>query len=941
MQHNRQQAVQFGPYRVFPGQRLISENDRPLRLGRRAMDILLALLARPGEVLAKQELMALVWPDTVVEDISLRVHIAALRKALGDGQDGQRYIVTVAQRGYSFVAPLAVQAQVPLSPAHTQTYAQTRHNLPLRRTRLIGRQMLVNQLLGQLARQRLVTLAGPGGIGKTTVALRVAEQLLGHYRDGVRLLDLSPLSSPSMIISNLAGLLGLVLPEQAPLEALCSHLRERHLLLLIDNAEHLVDSVASLCEHLLRGAPELQILVTSRESLRAEGESVQRLDALQWPDPDTLRAPADALDYGAVQLFVERAMASQDSFELNPSTLPAVIAICRHLDGIPLALELAAAQLASLGLDGLLGDLRKHLQPAPADTHRQHLLGATLDWSFQLLEDSERTCLRRLSVFRGGFTLASALALVSDERLGREQVLDAVSQLVTKSLLNVDVGDEEVFYRLLDTTRCYAMDRLQQVGERPAALKRHAERCLAIMQQAERDWPLTSAQHWLERYARALDDLRAALEWSFASSDAGLLGARLTAASAPLWQELSLLSEHGRHIRKALLRLDGEAHPCGQLHINLKLAMGTFSYHGHGGIPQTLEAFGSARELAEHHGDVPGQLRAISGHMAVNLARGEYREALQLSREFDRRDLRHDPQLALSAQRLRGLGLHFSGDQGGARSEADDALQRMAHSGRLNRFTHGFGVQYDQSVAALTLLARILWLQGLPERAAHTAEQALQLALQINHGTTLCYTLALSGCVIPWYNGDHALARERTAQLREQSIRHAVGVFQEWAEHYAEAFDAWAARPLAAPSGLIGDLLATLVPGRVDATLLARAEDGSAGWASAALLCARAEQQMASAAPAARQEAEALLYKALGLARKQQALAWELRSANALAQLWLDDDRPLPARQLLAPLLARFKEGQATTDVRRAQQLLEQLPSGQRALNRYGNRQAD
>lgn len=932
MSNNSEQAIQFGPYRVFPGQRLIVENERPLRLGRRAMDILLALLARPGEVLGKQQLMALVWPDTVVEDISLRVHIAALRKALGDGQGGQRYIVTVAQRGYSFVAPLTLQTPPPLSPGRVNAA----HNLPLRRTRPIGRQVLVNQLLDHLSKQRLLTLAGPGGIGKTTVALRVAEQLLGHYRDGVRLLDLSPLSSPSMIVSNLAGVFGLALPDQAPLDALCSYLSERQVLLVIDNAEHLVDSVASLCEHLLRCAPRLQILVTSRESLRAEGEWLQRLDALDCPPLDAVLDPAEALRYSAVQLFVERAIASQDSFELDTTNLTTVLAICRQLDGIPLALELAAAQLATLDLDGLLGDLRKHLAQPQVDAAPQHLLGATLDWSFQLLNESERTCLRRLSVFRGGFTLASALALVTDERLGREQVLDALSQLVTKSLLNVDVGDEEVFYRLLDTTRSYAMARLQQAGELPAALKRHAERYLVIMQQAEREWPQTSAEQWLERYSRALDDLRAALEWGFASSDAGLLGARLTAASAPLWQELSLLSEHGRHIRKALLHLDADAHPAAHLHINLKLAMGTFSYHGQGGNQETLDAFGSARELAERHDDLPGQLRAISGHMAVNLSRGEYQQALQLSRDFDQRGLSHDPHLALSAQRLRGLGLHFSGDQAGARAEADDALQRMAHSGRLNRFTHGFGVQYDQSVAALTLLARILWLQGLADQAACTAEQALDLARQINHGTTLCYTLALSGCVIPWYNGDAEQARQRVGLLREQSIRHSVGVFQDWAEHYGRALDGEPARPA---TGLIGDLLATLVPGRVDTALLERAHSGDAGWAGPALLCSRAEQLMLAGADA-RQEAEVLLLKALGIARKQQALAWELRSASALAQLWLEDGRPLPARQLLAPVLARFSEGFATPQVLRARQLLEQLPAREQPRSRYESTQA-
>lgn len=920
MKPNSEQAVQFGPYRVFPGQRLIAENDRPLRLGRRAMDILLALLARPGEVVSKQHLMARVWPDTVVEEISLRVHIAALRKALGDGQGGQRYIVTVAQRGYSFVAPLITQAE----PAPTPASSDRRHNLPLRRTRLIGRQVRVNQLLGQLARQRLLTLCGPGGIGKTTVALRIAEQLLGHYRDGIHLLDLSPLTSPSMIISNLAGVLGIALPDQAPLDALCAHLRERHLLLLIDNAEHLVDSVASLCEHLLRNAPDLQILVTSRESLRAEGESLQRLDALECPPTDDSIDPAAALRFGAVQLFVERVIANQEQFELTTANLADVCAICHHLDGIPLALELAAAQLGNLGTDGLLADLRKHLGQAPSEDGHPHLLGATLDWSFQLLDERERTCLRRLSVFRGSFTLASALALVTDERLSRDDVLDAVGQLVGKSLLNVDVGDEEVFYRMLDTTRSYAMGKLQQAGELAAALKRHAERYLAIMQQAEREWQQTSAGQWLERYARALDDLRAALEWSFARSDAGLLGPRLTAASAPLWQELSLLSEHGRHIRKALRRLEGEAHGGGLLHINLLLAMGTFSYHGHGGTPQTLDAFGSARELAERNGDLPGQLRAISGHMAVNLSRGEYAQALQLSRDFDQRGLSQDPQLALSAQRLRGLGLHFHGDQGAARLEADDALQRMAHSGRLNRFTHGFGVQYDQSVAALTLLARILWLQGLPEQAACTADQAVALARQINHGTTLCYTLALSGCVIPWYNGAQAQAGERIEQLREASLRHSSGLFQRWAEAYAQALQGVPVTPV---GGLAADLLATLVPGRVDAGLLQRAQDGSAGWASAALLCARAEQQVQERSPASCQEAETLLLKAIGIARRQQALAWELRGATALAALWQAQGKPSPARQLLEPVVARFSEGLQTAPLQRARQLLAALPA--------------
>lgn len=278
-----EQAVHFGPYRVYPGQRLVLEADQPLRLGRRAMDILLVLLEHAGNVVSKQQLIARVWPKSVVEDINLRVHMAALRKALGDGQAGQRYIVTVAQRGYSFVAPYSLEhiEQRPASGGH----GPSGHNLPIRRTRMIGRQALVDALVAQLPYQRFITLVGPGGIGKTTVALRVAEQLIGRYRDGIRLLDLAPINDPLMITTHLATLLDLSLRDAEPMSCLTTFLRERQMLLVIDNCEHLIDAIALLSESILRGAPDVHILATSRESLRAEGEFVQRLESLDCPPP--------------------------------------------------------------------------------------------------------------------------------------------------------------------------------------------------------------------------------------------------------------------------------------------------------------------------------------------------------------------------------------------------------------------------------------------------------------------------------------------------------------------------------------------------------------------------------------------------------------------------------------------------------------------------------
>ncbi|MDD0994616.1 helix-turn-helix transcriptional regulator [Pseudomonas sp. TNT2022 ID1044] len=925
---SHERAVLFGPYRIYPGQRLVMEADQPLRLGRRAMDILLILLEHAGNVVSKQQLMAAVWPNSVVEEINLRVHMAALRKALGDGQAGQRYIINVAQRGYSFVAPYSLEqvGQHPVCPPK----ATNGHNLPLRRTRLIGRQALVDNLVAQLPRQRFITLTGPGGIGKTTAALRVAEQLIGRYRDGIRLLDLAPVNDPLLIPGHLAALLDLSLHDNEPMSGLATFLRDRQMLLVIDNCEHLIDNVALLCESLLRGAPHLHILTTSRESLRAEGEFVQRLESLDCPPPAAELDRTQALTFSALQLFVERAMASHDSFELSDVELPLAIDICRRLDGIPLALELAAAQVASLGLDGLLTQLQDSFRllthSGQSTLTRHQTLHATLDWSFELLNSCEQTCLRRLGVFRGGFTLASAAAVIVGEQIAPREVFGSITQLVAKSLLSVDVGDEEVFYRLLDTTRSYAMEKLEQAREWPDTRARHAKRCLALMQQAQTDWEHIPTALWIERYARGLEDIRAALDWGLNARGPEALAIRLTAASTPLWQELSLLKEHGGYVRKALALLDASAEPCLPLKMSLKLALGSACYHAQGGSAETIGAFVTARTLARQCQDVVGELRAISGHLAVNLSCGNYQMALEQSQQFDRLGLDGDPLLSLSMHRLRVLALHFAGDQHRARVNAEEVLQRMAHSGHLNRFTHGFGVQYDQSVAALTILARTLWLQGQPEQAWRTARQALDIALQINHGTSICYTLALSGCLIAHYNGNTRTARELLRLLLEQAQKHSVQLFYTWAQHYAQVIDSAEAPPSPrAAVGLIKEIMVTLDTALVDDDLLQRADSGAAGWSTAEILRARAEALLAADCPVKNCTAETVLIKAINVAKSQGALAWELRSASSLARLWQRQGRCRQAHTLLAPIYQRFTEGHATPDLKAARHLLDEL----------------
>ncbi|SDH57337.1 Predicted ATPase [Pseudomonas benzenivorans] len=916
-------VARIGAYQVLAHKRLVLADSRPLQLGSRALDILLVLLEHAGSVVSKERLIARVWPNSVVEDINLRVHIAALRKALGDGRDGQRYITTIPLRGYSLVAP--VTWQTPADSPKPQA-----HNLPRRLTPMIGRGNLVDSLVRQVRQKRFVTLVGPGGIGKTTVALHVAERLLEAYPQGVWLLDLAPLDKAAQLPSTLAAALDLTLHGDEPLHELASYLRDRQMLLILDNCEHLIEAVAELAESLLKAAPRIDILATSREVLRAEGEHVQRLGPLACPPstPDLTRP--QALGFPALQLLVERAIANQGRFELTDSELPLAAELCRRLDGIPLAIELAAAQLGALGLAGVLAQLvdrfrllNRGRRTAPA---RQRTLRATLDWSHQLLPAHEQASLRRLSVFPASFTLDAAAAVIGPNEAAPLPCL-TMSQLVAKSLVSAEAADDQVHYHLLETTRTYALEKLREAAEEPTVRRRHAQYCLALMEQALQEWEVTPTRHWIGRFAPRVDDLRAALDWGFSAPGEEALAILLTASSTPLWQELSLLHEHGRHVARALAALEAGEQPCLTLQVTLTLVLGSAWYHTRGGTPETIEAFVRAGQLAERCHDLAGQLKAASGLMAVNLSRADYAAALEQTRHFDRLCLRDAPELSLSLQRLGGLAQHFAGNQAQARQHAEYALAHIAQQPPAGHFTNGFGVQYDQQVAALSLLARILWLQGYPEQAWHRALQALDVARRIEHGTSLCYTLALSAWVIARYNGHHRASDELLELMLVQTSQLSLNMFHGWAQHYARETRAPGASTLDEPAlpgdGMIADIMATLNPSYVDDALLARAQSGQAGWVTAEVLRARATDLLARANPEPHQ-AESLLREALAIAGQQGALAWELRAACSLARLWRQQGRRHEAQALLEGVYGRFTEGFATPDLLMARRLLDQ-----------------
>jgi predicted ATPase/DNA-binding winged helix-turn-helix (wHTH) protein len=466
----------FGPFELHPVRRLLLDGGRAVRLGSRAFDLLVALVLRAGEVVGKEELIATVWPDVFVEEANLRVHIAALRKVLGDDQSAPRFVANVPGRGYCFVAPLSAGQSRPRSVAASHGATG---NLPLPPARMIGRAADLDTLLAQLAKRRLVTVAGPGGIGKTTIALAAAVAQAASFRNRAAFVDLAPIGDPALVPGVLAAAFGVVLRAGDPAPVLAAHLRDKELLVVIDGCDRVIDAAAALAEALLRSAPNLRILATSREPLRAESEWVQRLPPLGLPPADATLTAAEAVRFPAVELFVDCAAASLGGFKLQDAQAPAVAEICRRLDGIALAIELAAGSLHAFGpreLAALLDDPFEVLTRGRRTALPQHqTLRAALDWSYDALPWPDQLVLRRLSIFEGSFTLDAAREVASDTGLAAAEIEDRLADLVAKSLAVMEFGDGRTHYRLLETTRAYAREKLAASGEHGTLAYRHAE----------------------------------------------------------------------------------------------------------------------------------------------------------------------------------------------------------------------------------------------------------------------------------------------------------------------------------------------------------------------------------------------------------------------------------------------------------------------------------
>ena len=943
-------SITFGPFRLLPAQQMLLKADQPVHLGSRALEILTALVERPGELVGKAELVRRVWPDTVVEESNLKVHVAALRRALGDGRHGARYLVNIPGRGYRFVAPVGAATSPPGRESRSAAEGYSWH-LPTPLTRMLGRTEIVATIVNKFKQGRFVTIVGPGGIGKTTVALAVAAELAGSCKNGGSFVDLAPLADSSLVPSTLAAQLGITVRSENPLPGLIAFLAGRQALIVLDSCEHVIAAAAELAEGLLKGVSDLRILATSREPLRVAGESVQRLPPLGTPSTSAEMTAVEAFTFPSIQLFVERASARLDTFRLDDTDAPLVADICRKLDGNALAIELAAGRVDAFGIRGVatqLDDRFKLLTSGWRNSLPRHqTLMVTLDWSYELLSEAERVILRRLSIFAGHFTLDAASGVAAGGTITASDVAIGIANLVDKSLISSEPAGDLPRYRLLDTTCAYARKQLTDNGEFQQLARCHAEHYLSMLERGRSEAAHRHTVDWQANYSAHIDNVRAALDWAFSPSGDPATGVALTIASFPLWLNVSLMDECRKHAKRGLDSVTSSASEGARQEMQLLAALGVALY-SIGPGPDTKTVWTKVLKIAERLQDIDYRLRALWGLWEVCVTVSKHRTGLLLARKFSKLAAHaSDPVGSLVGDRLIGTSLHFLGEQAAARRYIERGLRRPATSPARSQILR---FQFDQSVAGRAYFSRILWLQGFPEQAAVQAERCVVEAQASKHALSICYALGQAACPIALLTGNLALAEQRIGMLLDYAERHvlplwrgkgrcfkgmlsvrsddraaglllhgaAIDELQEagfspyhtgWLCEYAEGL------------GSAGD-----IP-RAHATIglaVTQAKRSHSRWYEPELLRVKGELLLLERVPKHAAAAENHFKKSLTLARQQGSLSWLLRTATSLARLRRTQGHKGDAHKLLARTYARFTEGFTTSDLRAARQLLDE-----------------
>ncbi len=923
-------SVRFGDFELIPHLRRLERGGVAVALSSRAIDILAILTERPGEIVSKRELLERVWPDTSVEEGSLRFHMVTLRRALGDSDGAARYIATVPGRGYCFVG-----ADLGMEDAATAGQA-IRHAapLPVNPSEIVGRADVAEELGERLQTQRFVTVVGPGGIGKTTVALMAAHQWAAAHEDLVVFVDLGDLwhDSEEAVADAVATALALA-SQGAARDRVIDHLRTQEALIVLDTCERVVEGAARFAEALFVAAPGVRLLATSREALRVEGEVVYRIQPLAAPPADAGLSAAEALTYPAVQLFVQRAAANHAGFDLRDEDAPLASAICRDLDGMALAIELAAGRVEAFGVrqlaDLLSTEFALTWPGRRTAVPRQQTLNATLKWSYELLGPIEQRVLRRLSALAGGFSLKAAIVVCDQGDTAPDEIMEAMFSLAAKSLLTSAPLFGHPRYRMLDTTRAYAAAKLAASGEEGAVRRSQARFYLARLQEE-------TPQEARRIYTPAqTGNIGSVLGWAFGADGDTSLGIWLAAAATPLWLRQGLLVDCRKWAGEALARLD--AGDGGDTPIDARVVLSSARARTGGLSPEAYDAWKVVYERDLCGGHREHQLLGLVVLWAQQVRLGNFDAAQQLLDETDFLQSDTNPAHRAMAQWMLGTSANLLGRYDAARRHAEDLLaDNTEAAGEL--MLQRFG--YDIEVAGWLVLVLSHFFSGDFDSAlsasaravakARTLRNPFPLSDALRWRTFLAYFLdegdeverLTASLAEPWQDKTMdltvgcALAFRGLWFARKGDLAQGVGLTRRGL-NICEEVGYFVLRDL-----VRAELALQIARGRSDTDPSPDPlEDATEeNWCGPEIL--RIKGDIAERRGDL-EKAEDLRRQALAMAERHGALTWSLRAANDQSAFWLAQGRPDQAEELLAPIYSQFEPGLNYPDLRRAAACLE------------------
>ncbi|WP_250493941.1 winged helix-turn-helix domain-containing protein [Caballeronia sp. GAWG1-1] len=948
--------IRIGPLQVDLERRQLLLDDEPVRLGSRAFDILAVLVAADGALVSKNDLLAAVWPDTLVEENNLQVHMSALRKVLGANRV---LIQTVSGRGYRLVRTRQ-PADAPTSVAN----AGVAHNLPSNTSPLVGRDTAIADILLALEAARHVTLIGAGGIGKTRLAIEAGRRSLDRFPDGVYLVSLSPAQDLPSVLAAFTGTLGInPAAGSRSLAVIAQELRERRMLVLLDNCEHVLTPAASLADALCTVSDSIRVLATSREPLKVVSEHLYWVAPLSVPAPSA--SGVDIKRCSAVQLFLARARAIDLRFSCDERSMELIGTVCRRLDGIPLAIELAASRATILGVETLAAHLDDRFRMLTGGNRtalpRHQTLRATLDWSHALLDDAERTTLRRLGIFVADFSMEAAVAIVGDDALREFDVIAAVSGLVEKSLVARQTGNGRAAYRLLESTRAYALQKLDDNGERQRVSLGHANHFASLLNDDAQHGGGHHSEGWQRRMRDMLGDLRAALTWTLSPKGDAILAETLCVKFVSLLFELSLVEECCVWARRSLAALqtgrEAEAfsHRCMRVRMRLQAALAAALVYVHGPDKETRALWSEVLALSLALADRVFEARALWGMWNASQSAGEVRSALSFARRFaalaaDSQTTDAEPESTdvLLGYRLLGIASHYAGEQAKARASLEHFLQ---HAARLQT-RMPLGRSVDQRIVGEATLARVLWLQGARDEARRLAEACVVDACAAEQAIVTAYVLIEARIPLALLSREREAARQAIDMLLRISMRTGLNVAQACGAAFdaylisldditpdvLQAFDA-ALKELDtlgfnAPRSMLAAQYARALgqAGRhgeaIDTTVraLKRCNDNGDAWYASELLRTQGELLlMGPPGEAVSLDAEVCFASALETASMQGSDSFYLTAATSYARHLHVSGRNAQAMTVLETACARFPQWREWDDFRAALRLLNTL----------------